>query len=123
MATELPLPVQLAGANVLVRDSAGTKRAAALFFVSPNQINYQILPNTATGTAAVMASNGAVGVVEIARVAPGFFSADASGAGLAAAVILRVRASGEQVYEPVGQFDPVSNRIVPPPVDLGNPAE
>ena len=51
------------------------------------------------------------------------FSADASGAGLAAAVALRVKANGEQVYEPVGQFDPTTNRFVALPIDVSNPAE
>ena len=39
-APSLPLPTQLAGVSVKVRDSAGAERLAPLFFVSPGQINY-----------------------------------------------------------------------------------
>ena len=65
----------------------------------------------------------AAGVIEITNVNPGLFSADASGGGLAAAVVLRVKANGEQVYEPVGQFDPATNRFVALPIDVSNPSE
>jgi uncharacterized protein (TIGR03437 family) len=123
VANGLPLPTQLAGVSVRVRDRMGIERAAPLFFVSPNQINYQIPPGTANGTTTITVSNGAAGIVEITNVSPGLFSADASGVGLAAAVILRIKASGEPVYEPVGQFDPVSNKVIPTPIDVGNPAE
>lgn len=123
VAASLPLPTQLAGISVSIRDSLGIERASPLFFAAPNQINYLIPTGTSQGTAMVTVSSGATGVVEIVRVSPGLFSADASGAGLAAAVILRVKANGEQMYEPVGQFDPVSNKIIPTPIDVSNPAE
>ena len=41
-ATTLPLPTQLAGTTVKIKDSAGIERLAPLFFVSPTQVNYQI---------------------------------------------------------------------------------
>jgi uncharacterized protein (TIGR03437 family) len=62
-------------------------------------------------------------LIEITNVSPGLFSADASGKGVAAAVALRVKANGEQVYEPVGRFDPATNRFVAVPIDVSNPAE
>src|SRR5262245_17336033 len=123
MATELPLPTQLAGVGVSVRDRTGAERAAPLFFVSPNQINYLIPSGTASGPATIKVSSGAVGVVEIASVAPGLFSANADGQGVAAAVVLRIKADGAQSFEPVAQFDAGQNRIVPAPIDVGNPAE
>jgi len=45
----LPLPTQLAGVSVKVRDSAGEDRLAPLFFVSPEQINFQVPRGTAAG--------------------------------------------------------------------------
>jgi len=122
-ATGLPLPTQLAGVSVRVRDSAGAERTAPLFFVSPSQINYQIPPSTAQGPAIVTISSGAVGIVEIANVSPGLFSADSSGTGLAAALALRVKSDGAQIYEPVARYDATLNRFVAVPIDLSNPAE
>jgi uncharacterized protein (TIGR03437 family) len=51
------------------------------------------------------------------------FSADASGKGLAAAVALRVKSNGEQLYEPIARYDTTLNRFVALPIDLSNPAE
>jgi hypothetical protein len=39
-AASVPLPTELAGTRVLIRDSVGTERLAPLFFVSPKQINW-----------------------------------------------------------------------------------
>jgi uncharacterized protein (TIGR03437 family) len=59
------------------------------------------------------------GTVQIASVAPGFFTANACGQGLAAAVALCVKADGTQSYEPVTEFDPAQNSIVARPIDPG----
>ncbi|MDQ3012307.1 MAG: SBBP repeat-containing protein, partial [Acidobacteriota bacterium] len=122
-ALATPLPETLVGTVVRVRDSAGTERGAPLFFVSPSQINYLMPAGTASGAAtiAVVSGDGAVSTasVMIAAVAPGLFTADASGRGLAAAVALRVKATGEQSYEPIAQYDAAQNRMMPMPVNLG----
>src|SRR5262249_38891821 len=123
VATSLPLPTNLAGTAIVVRDSLGTDRPAPLFFVAPNQINFQVPPGTPTGQAVISVTSGAGGLsrgtVQIVPTAPGLFSADASGQGIAAAVVLRVRANGEQVYEPVARYDEGLKRIVAVPIDLG----
>ncbi len=122
-ADTLPLPTDLVGTQVLVKDSAGTERHAPLFFVSPMQVNYLIPSGTANGPATVTIRSGdgsiSMGTVLIERVAPGVFSANANGQGVAAAVILRVRADGSQQYESVAQFDPAQDRFVSVPIDLG----
>ncbi len=122
-ASSNPLPVTLAGTTVKVKDSAGIERPAPLFFISPSQINYQLPPATATGAATVTITSGdgsvSAGTIQIQATAPGLFSADASGQGLAAAVALRVKADGTQVYEPLTRFDPIQNKFVAVPVDLG----
>ncbi len=117
------LPTTLAGASVRVRDASGAERAAPLFFVSPTQVNYQIPQGTSNGNATITLTNtnGAISSsnLNIARVAPGIFSANASGSGIAAALVLRIRADGSRVFEPIARFDQGQNQFVPIPIDLG----
>jgi hypothetical protein len=122
-ASSVPLPTSLAGTTVKVKDSQGAERSAPLFFVSPTQINYLIPAETATGAATVVfnSSDGSVsgGAVQIAQVAPGIFAANADGQGIAAALALRVKADGSQIFEAVTRFDPNQNKVVAVPIDLG----
>jgi uncharacterized protein (TIGR03437 family) len=117
------LPTTLAGVTVRVRDAAGTERLAPLFFVSPTQINYLLPQGTVAGAASIamtttLGTTGQ-GTINVASVAPGLFSANATGRGLAAAVALRIRADGSQVFEPVARFDQSQNQFVAVPIDLG----
>lgn len=118
LAAGVPLPTVLGGTSLKVRDSAGVERNAPLFFVSPNQINFQVPPGTAAGAASITAGSS-TGTIQIANAAPGLFSAGASGQGLASALVLRVKSDGSQSYEPVGRFDSTQNRFVAVPIDLG----
>jgi len=122
-AATTQLPTSFEGISVKVADSAGAERDAPLFFISPGQINYQVPPGTAVGAATVTVVNGAApiarGAIQIATVAPGLFAANANGQGVVAAVALRVRQDGSQIYEPVAQFDASQNRFVAAPIDLG----
>jgi uncharacterized protein (TIGR03437 family) len=122
-ATTVPLPTTLAGTRVTVKDSAGVERAAPIFFAAPTQINFQLPPGTAAGAAtiSITAADGKVsaGAARVASVAPGLFSANASGQGVAAGAALRVKADGSQSFEPIAQFDPAQNRFVAVPIDLG----
>jgi uncharacterized protein (TIGR03437 family) len=99
------------------------ERLSPLFFVSPTQVNYQIPPGTATGIATVTIISGndivAAGTVQITTVAPGLFTADATGRGLAAAQVLRIKADNSQQYEPVTRFDAAQNKFVAVPIDFG----
>lgn len=126
-ATTLPLPTTLAGTTVKVKDAEGTERNAPLFFVSPNQINYMLPVGTSAGVAAIAVLKGdsivAAGTLPVTTVAPGLFSANSSGQGVAAAVALRVRANGAQVIEPLNRFDQEAGRFVPVPIDLGPEGE
>lgn len=127
VATTQPLPTSLAGTTVSVRDSLGASRLAALFFVAPTQVNYQIPSGTAQGAATVTVTSGdgsvSVGNVMITSVAPGLFTANASGQGVASAVALRVKTDGTQVFEPIARFDAAQSRFVSVPIDLGPPGE
>ncbi|MFN0119971.1 MAG: hypothetical protein ACKV2V_05670 [Blastocatellia bacterium] len=117
----LPLPATLAGTTVLVRDSAGLTRQASLFFVSPGQVNYLVPAGTAPGTASVTVTSGdgnvATGTVTIVRTAPALFTADATGAGLPAAYVVRVGADGSQRIEPVFRYE--QGKLTPVPMDFG----
>ncbi|QQS46392.1 MAG: PQQ-dependent sugar dehydrogenase [Acidobacteriota bacterium] len=124
-----PLPTMLGGAGLSVTDSAGVTRQALLFFVSPNQINFQIPQGTAAGNATINFRNETVfgaafsSAVSMANVVPSVFSANASGSGVAAAVVQRTRGDGTQTFEPVGTFDQGSNQFVAVPIDLGPPTD
>ena len=125
-ATIVPLPTELAGVSLVVRDSAGAERLAPLYYVSSSQINYQIPPGTSLGTASVSLLNEgqltntavvmATGVIEVVAVSPGLFSADSTGRGLASALAQRVRSDGTSSYEPVARFDTAQNRFVAEPI-------
>ncbi|MGH9846054.1 MAG: hypothetical protein ACREEM_45720, partial [Blastocatellia bacterium] len=122
-ATTLPLPTALAGTTVRVRDNLGIERLAPLFFVSGEQINYLVPSGTANGIATVTVTNAAgevsTGTVLISNVAPSLFAANANGMGVAAAVVFRRNAAGQDSYEPVARLDPATNRFVAVPIDLG----
>jgi uncharacterized protein (TIGR03437 family) len=99
-----------------VRDSGGVERLAPLFFVAPSQINYQTPPGTTPGAATVTIASGdgaiSTGTVTIASVAPGLFTTNANGQGL-----LRVKADGSLIYEPVARHD--GSKFVAVPIDPG----
>ena len=121
-ATSLPLPTTLGGVTVKVQDSEGTERDAPLFFVSPGQINYLVPAGTSVGVAGVSvfrdSARAATGTVAITATAPALFTANASGQGVPAAVVLRVRGDA-QIFEPLFSFDATLNQFVPLPIDLG----
>jgi len=127
IAMTTPLPTELAGTRVVIKDSAGVERAAPLFFISPNQINFQLPAGTATGTATVTVFSGfgssSSGPLQLVNIYPGLFTADASGKGVAAAVVLRIKPDGTQIYETVADFDPVRSAFVPRPIELGPEGE
>ena len=122
-APGLPLPKSLGDTSVIIRDSAGKEITAPLFFVSSGQINFLIPEDVSTGQASiqVVAPDGRIssGTTMISQTAPGLFSADASGKGIAAALVLRNRPDGSQNYEQVARFDDAQKKFIPLPIDLG----
>ena len=79
------------------------------------------LLSEAAGFVTITSGSGqiALSAVPIATVAPGLFTANANGQGVAAAVVLRIKADGSQSYEPVSRFDAAANQSVSVPIDLG----
>ncbi|MEK7829827.1 MAG: cohesin domain-containing protein, partial [Acidobacteriota bacterium] len=123
VANQLPLPTSLTGTTVKVKDSAGIERLAPLFFVAPQQINYLTPAGTVTGVATITVTSGngavATGSLNVTTVAPSLFTANSSGQGVPAAVLLRIKANGQQLYEPIARYDAVQNRMVPVAIDFG----
>jgi uncharacterized protein (TIGR03437 family) len=121
------LPTNISGVEVIVRDSANIERAAPLFFVAPGQINYLIPEGVAQGEATVSVIRNdrvvATGPVIIKQTSPGLFTVNSSGQGLAAAQVLAVSSSGQQVYHPIADFDEVSNRFQAHPIEFGQPGD
>jgi uncharacterized protein (TIGR03437 family) len=118
----LPLPSALAGTRLLFQRPDQSFVAAQLHFVSSGQINF-IVPSLPEGrtTVVVIIDEQAVasGAVEIARLAPGLFSANANGQGAAAAVALRVSADGRQTSQPTFHCGATPGSCVAIPIDLG----
>lgn len=123
-ANTTPLPTEIAGTRVIVRDSTGTERNAPLFFISPTQVNYQIPQGTADGNLTITLINGygssTNGSAQIVKVAPGVFSANSNGKGVAAAVTLRSQGAHEPIYEAVATYDEARKQFIPIPIDLSN---
>lgn len=123
VASSLPLPTELGGTTVRVRDAAGIERTAQLFFVSPGQINFLVPASTSPGTASVtvMTREGrlSTGLMPISNTAPAIFTAAADGRGIAAAYALRLTADGRQLVEQVVRYDASSATWLPVPIDLG----
>ena len=120
-AQSLPLPTQLGGTSVSIRDSAGAERLAPLFYVSATQVNYLLPKAAAKGNAIItVTNNGAIaatGAITISDIAPGLFSATSDGVGLAAANALRVK-NGTQIDEAVVRWDATNSRFVAVPIDV-----
>ncbi len=123
IANTQPLPTTLLGTKVSVRDSAGVERLSPLFFVAPSQVNYLLPPGLANGAATITITSGdnkvSVGAQQIAAVAPGLFTANATGQGVPAANVFRLAANGAQSFESFAMFDSALGRFVPRPIDLG----
>ena len=122
-AAGLPLPASLAGTSVKVRDSGGVERAAPLYYVSPAQVNWVVPAGTSTGTAALTITGGdgtvSTGTVPIVAVAPGLFSANGDGQGVAAANVIHLGADGSRRVSLAAQVDAVQNKWVPLPIEFG----
>ncbi len=124
----LPLPTTLGGVQIKITDSKGTEHTAPLFYVAPLQINYLIPADVVIGSALVtiQTSAGEItggGMIEVTPITPGFFTANANGSGVAAAVVQRVLLDNSQRIEQIAQFDPAQNKVVSVPIDFGEEGE
>jgi uncharacterized protein (TIGR03437 family) len=121
-SSSVPLPAALLGTTVEIRDNRGQQLIAPLFFVSGGQINFQVPPGAAAGTATATIHSGdervSLATFRIANFAPGLFAANSDGKDAAAANIARLR-NGTLTYEPISRFDATQGKFVLLPIDLG----
>jgi uncharacterized protein (TIGR03437 family) len=98
----LPLPTSAAGISVQIKDSAGATSLAPLFYVSSAQINFEIPAGTALGEATFSVINNSNNTVvstsaaNVQNVAPGLFTADSTGKGVAMARVIHVGVNGQE---------------------------
>lgn len=120
IAESRPLPIQLDGTMVTIKDSAGAERFAPLFFVSPTQINFLVPPGTAPGNGRIIVRAGdglvSTGDINVGATAPALLTANGNGVGVPAGTVLRVRA-GAALYEDLAEGMPGAR--LPKPIDLG----
>jgi uncharacterized protein (TIGR03437 family) len=96
-----PLPTTLGGVTVQVTDSAGTMRGAQIYYVvaptagvaNSSAVCFLVPAGTVAGIATITIG-AATGAADIDTVAPGIYTANASGAGVAAALAAVYGASG-----------------------------
>ncbi len=118
------LGTSLGGRMVQVTDSAGKSAFANLYFVSPGQINFVMPPGAAPGAATVNVLSGASVVfsasAQIASVAPGVFTAPATGSGVASAFLVTIDSSGKQTTQPAFNCPSGPSSCTANPLDLSN---
>jgi uncharacterized protein (TIGR03437 family) len=129
-ATGLPWPTRLGDVSVVyVTDSTPKMQMASIFYVSSTQMNIWIPPGVAPGPATVQFPVTGLGPgigtaalrtvpVTINKVAPGLFSANGTGSGVAAATAVRiVIPTSIQSPVPVYSCEPVGCSAIP--IDVG----
>jgi uncharacterized protein (TIGR03437 family) len=115
------LPLTFDATSVSIVDSKGATTAAPMFYVSPNEVDFQLPANVAPGAAKVLiTSNGVTQTasnVQIAAATPGLFTLN--NAGLATAYAVRVSSSGVQSAQQIYALDPAGS-VVASPISMGS---
>jgi uncharacterized protein (TIGR03437 family) len=116
----LPLPTTLGGTSVYMNG-----QPAFLFAVTPGQANVLVPAGLAAGPATITVMHGATAALTasmtIASSAPGLYSANADGAGPAAANAYVVTASNQRVNQTVATCNPPAARsCLAAPLSLGS---
>ena len=126
-AAVLPLPTTLAGITVRITDSANVTRGAPLFYASGPQVNFQVPAGTAAGAATLAIYSGDAlrsrGTMQVEAVAPGIYTANSNGKGVAAATAIRIAPGGAVEVVPVFECPGGVGSCVPYPLDLGTVAD
>jgi uncharacterized protein (TIGR03437 family) len=124
-AKSLPLPTTLASVTVTIRDTAGVEHLAPLFYVSPDQVNYLIPQDVAVGEADLTVTRDGtrvgLGLIRVNTVAPGLFTANSDGRGVAAAVAVKVARDGTQTPQVIFRCGTAAGSCVGVPIDFGSP--
>jgi uncharacterized protein (TIGR03437 family) len=108
----------LGGVGVEITDAKGVNFSAPIYAVAGTQVNFQVPAGVAAGTAKIRVRGPqgllAQGSATIGAVAPGLYTINGQGTGLAAALTLRVNPDGSRTDGTV--FDPVT--VAPLPLDV-----
>ena len=122
-ATTSALPTTLAGTTIQVKDSAGVTQTCPLYYASPTQVNLVVPSGTALGPATftIQTASGSTAwtSVVVGSVAPGLFTANASGTGVGAITGVRLDASGQQTPVGIFTYDSTAKQYVATPISLG----
>lgn len=116
-------PQDFTAARLTVRDSADRERDASLVAASPNQISFLVPAATAPGLATVRIQSGTNTTthgLSIQPVAPGVFTAHASGQGVPAAQLVFTDEQNNQRVENVFRLNPATNQYEPEPLNLAS---
>ena len=113
----------LSGTTVTIVDSAKSTFTADLWYASYGQINFVVPAAPAAGAATVTVTNGtgkaASFQVMIGAIAPGLFSVDGSGTGMALADVVIVQRDLVQIIQPTAVETPFGPIGVPIPLAAG----
>ncbi|HWR54031.1 MAG TPA: hypothetical protein VN428_23175 [Bryobacteraceae bacterium] len=115
----------LGGSTLAITDSAGVERMATVMYTSATQVNFLTPAGLANGPA-VLRHTGEDGrqatlAVEVAAVVPGLFSANMDGRGAPAGQVLRLNASGEEMFSGALARCAAGSGCDCEPIDLGAP--
>jgi len=128
------LPTTLAGTTATLVDSSNTSYPVPLHYVSPHQVNYLVpseaMPGPATITFTSADGTQTTGVVLVAAVDPGLYTANGNGQGAPAAFAVCAGAcAGWPNRQPNGQFVQdlftagAAGGWAPQPISLGAPSD
>jgi len=106
---DLSFPTSLGGTTMTLVDATNTSYPVQMYYAGPNQVNYYVPANAQPGPATITVSSGdgtrTTGTVLVAPVAPGLFTANASGQGVASAVAICAGVcAGWPNAQPDGQY-------------------
>lgn len=119
-----PLPTALGGTSVQITDSVGNTQPAPLFSVSATQANILFPAGLAAGPGTVTVLRGSTAAltapITIASSAPGLYSMNSDGAGVAAADAFLYTASNQTVNQTVFTCNPPAARsCLAAPLNVG----
>jgi uncharacterized protein (TIGR03437 family) len=122
-AVSTSFPTSLGGTSVTLVDSANITYNAQLYSVSAQQVNYLVPSKANNGKATVTVTSGdgvqTIGTVLIQTVAPGLYTANANGEGVAAAIVVTTHANGSQSFTDAFSCGGTAG-CVPAPISLGS---
>ncbi len=116
-------PSTLGGTTMTLVDSSNAAYDVPLYSVSPQQVNYLAPSGVKPGPATITVKSGdgtlTSGIVLVAAVAPGLYTANADGKGAAAAIAITAHADGTQSSQPAFSCGSAAGSCVAQPIAVG----